>query len=148
VILATFIPLIISSGGNSGSQASTLIIQAMALGEISIADWWRIMRREIISGLLLGFSLCLLAFTIIFIWQNFTDAFGDHAQLIGLTVGCSLIGIVLWGTLMGSMLPLLLKKFGADPAASSTPFVATLVDVTGLMIYFSMAYLFLKGVLL
>jgi magnesium transporter len=148
VILATFIPLIISSGGNSGSQASTLIIQAMALGEISIADWWRIMRREIISGLLLGVSLCLIAFTVIFIWQNFTDAFGDHAQLIGLTVGCSLIGIVLWGTLMGSMLPLLLKKLGADPAASSTPFVATLVDVTGLLIYFSMAYLFLKGVLL
>lgn len=148
VILATFIPLIISSGGNSGSQASTLIIQAMALGEISIADWWRIMRREIISGLLLGLSLCIIAFTVIFIWQNFTDTFGDHAQLIGLTVGCSLIGIVLWGTLMGSMLPLVLKKFGADPAASSTPFVATLVDVTGLMIYFSMAYLFLKGVLL
>jgi magnesium transporter len=148
VILATFIPLIISSGGNSGSQASTLIIQAMALGEITIADWWRIMRREIVSGLLLGVSLCLIAFSVIFIWQNFTDSFGDHAQLIGLTVGCSLIGIVLWGTLMGSMLPLLLKKFGADPAASSTPFVATLVDVTGLMIYFSMAYLFLKGVLL
>ncbi len=148
VILATFIPLIISSGGNSGSQASTLIIQAMALGEITIADWWRIMRREIISGLLLGFSLCLIAFTVIFIWQNFTDAFGVHAQLIGLTVGCSLIGIVLWGTLMGSMLPLLLKKLGADPAASSTPFVATLVDVTGLMIYFTMAYLFLNGVLL
>jgi magnesium transporter len=148
VILATFIPLIISSGGNSGSQASTLIIQAMALGEITIADWWRIMRREIISGLLLGVSLCIIAFTVIFIWQNFTDTFGDHAQLIGLTVGCSLIGIVLWGTLMGSMLPLVLKKFGADPAASSTPFVATLVDVTGLMIYFSMAYLFLKGVLL
>lgn len=148
VILATFIPLIISSGGNSGSQASTLIIQAMALGEISIADWWRIMRREIISGLLLGFSLCIIAFTVIFMWQNFTDTFGAHAQLIGLTVGCSLIGVVLWGTLMGSMLPLVLKKFGADPAASSTPFVATLVDVTGLLIYFSMAYLFLKGVLL
>jgi magnesium transporter len=148
VILATFIPLIISSGGNSGSQASTLIIQAMALGEITIADWWRIMRREIVSGLLLGLSLCAIAFIVIFIWQNFTDTFGDHAQLIGLTVGCSLIGIVLWGTLMGSMLPLVLKKLGADPAASSTPFVATLVDVTGLLIYFSMAYLFLKGVLL
>lgn len=148
VILATFIPLIISSGGNSGSQASTLIIQAMALGEITIADWWRIMRREIVSGLLLGFSLCLIAFSVIFIWQNFTSTFGDHAILIGLTVGCSLIGIVLWGTLMGSMLPLILKKFGADPAASSTPFVATLVDVTGLLIYFTMAYLFLSGVLL
>jgi len=148
VILATFIPLIISSGGNSGSQASTLIIQAMALGEITIADWWRIMKREIVSGLLLGLSLCLIAFSVIFIWQNFADTFGDHAALIGLTVGCSLIGIVLWGTLMGSMLPLVLKKFGADPAASSTPFVATLVDVTGLLIYFTMAYLFLSGVLL
>jgi magnesium transporter len=148
VILATFIPLIISSGGNSGSQAATLIIQAMALGEITIADWWRIMRREIISGLLLGFSLCIIAFSVIFIWQSFTNTFGDHAALIGLTVGCSLVGIVMWGTLMGSMLPLLLKRMGADPAASSTPFVATLVDVTGIMIYFSMAYLFLKGVLL
>lgn len=148
VILATFIPLIISSGGNSGSQAATLIIQAMALGEITVADWWRIMRREIISGLLLGFSLCIIAFSVIFIWQSFTNTFGDHAALIGLTVGCSLVGIVMWGTLMGSMLPLFLKRMGADPAASSTPFVATLVDVTGIMIYFSMAYLFLKGVLL
>ncbi len=148
VILATFIPLIISSGGNSGSQAATLIIQAMALGEITIADWWRIMRREIISGLLLGLSLCIIAFSVIFIWQSFTNTFGEHAILIGLTVGCSLVGIVMWGTLMGSMLPLLLKRMGADPAASSTPFVATLVDVTGIMIYFTMAFLFLKGVLL
>jgi magnesium transporter len=148
VILATFIPLIISSGGNSGSQASTLIIQAMALGEITIADWWRIMKREIISGLLLGTSLCLIAFAVVFVWHFFSNTFGDYPMRIGLTVGCSLIGIVLWGTLMGSMLPLVLKKFGADPAASSTPFVATLVDVTGLLIYFSMAYLFLSGVLL
>jgi magnesium transporter len=148
VILATFIPLIISSGGNSGSQAATLIIQALALGEISISDWWRIMRRELISGLLLGTSLCLIALSVIFVWSSFSTAFGDHSLRIGLTVGCSLIGIVLWGTLMGSMLPLLLKKFGADPATSSTPFVATLVDVTGLLIYFSTAYLFLNGVLL
>ena len=148
VVLATFIPLIISSGGNSGSQASTLIIQAMALGEISITDWWRIMRREIVSGLLLGSSLCIIALLVISVWSSFTTTFGDHAMLIGLTVGCSLIGIVLWGTLMGSMLPLILKRLGADPAASSTPFVATLVDVTGLLIYFSMAYLFLSGVLL
>ena len=148
VILATFIPLIISSGGNSGSQAATLIIQALALGEISIADWWRILRRELISGMLLGTSLCLIAFSVIFIWSSFSTTFGDQSMRIGLTVGCSLIGIVLWGTLMGSMLPLLLKKFGADPATSSTPFVATLVDVTGLLIYFSMAYLFLNGVLL
>lgn len=148
VILATFIPLIISSGGNSGSQASTLIIQAMALGEITVADWWRIMRREIISGLLLGTALCIIGFSVIFLWHFFTPRFGEHVLRIGLTVGCSLIGIVLWGTLMGSMLPLMLKRLGADPAASSTPFVATLVDVTGLLIYFSMAYLFLKGVLL
>ncbi len=148
VILATFIPLIISSGGNSGSQASTLIIQAMALGEITIADWWRIMKREIISGLLLGTSLCIIALSVVFVWHFFSNIFGDHPLRIGLTVGCSLIGIVLWGTLMGSMLPLVLKKFGADPATSSTPFVATLVDVTGLLIYFSMAYLFLSGTLL
>jgi magnesium transporter len=148
VILATFIPLIISSGGNSGSQASTLIIQAMALGEITIADWWRIMRREILSGLLLGASLCIIALTVVFVWHFFSDTFGAYPLRIALTVGCSLLGIVLWGTLMGSMLPLVLKKFGADPAASSTPFVATLVDVTGLLIYFSMASLFLRGVLL
>ncbi|MFN4286381.1 MAG: magnesium transporter [Lacibacter sp.] len=148
VILATFIPLIISSGGNSGSQASTLIIQAMALGEITISDWWRIMRREIMSGLLLGTALCIIGFSVITVWHFLTPKFGEHYLRIGLTVGCSLIGIVLWGTLMGSMLPLILKRLGADPAASSTPFVATLVDVTGLLIYFSMAYLFLKGVLL
>ena len=148
VILATFIPLIISSGGNSGSQASTLIIQAMALGEIKLIDWWRILRREIFSGLLLGAALCIIGFSVISIWHIFSDRFGEHYFLIALTVSSSLIGIVLWGTLMGSMLPLLLKRLGADPAASSTPFVATLVDVTGLLIYFSMAYLFLSGILL
>src|SRR5687768_8555570 len=148
VILATFIPLIISSGGNSGSQASTLIIQAMALGELTIADWWRVMRREILSGLLLGTVLCIIGFGVISLWHSFSDIFGDHYIRIGLTVGFSLTGIVLWGTLMGSMLPLLLKKLGADPATSSTPFVATLVDVTGLLIYFAMAYLFLSGILL
>lgn len=148
VILATFIPLIISSGGNTGSQAATLIIQAMALGEISIADWWRIMRREIISGVLLGLTLCIISFSVISVWHIFSDTFGIHYIRIGLVVGCSLIGVVLWGTLMGSMLPLILKRLGADPAASSTPFVATLVDVTGLMIYFSIALLFLKGIIL
>ncbi len=148
VILATFIPLIISSGGNSGSQAATLIIQAMALREITIADWWRIMRREILSGLLLGLTLCLLGVLVILLWHTFSDAFGEYYLSIGLTVGISLIGVVLWGTLMGSMLPLLLKRLGADPAASSTPFVATLVDVTGLIIYFSVAYLMLTGKLL
>jgi magnesium transporter len=149
VILATFIPLIISSGGNSGSQASTLIIQAMALGEVTLADWWRIMRREIISGLLLGVTLCVLGITVISFWHFFSpETFGVHYLRIAFTVGFSLIGIVLWGSLMGSMLPLILKRLGADPAASSTPFVATLVDVTGLLIYFSMAYLLLSGTLL
>ncbi len=148
VILATFIPLIISSGGNSGSQASTLIIQAMALGELTITDWWRVMRREIFSGLLLGLTLCILGFSVITMWHYFSDTFGEHYLRIGFTVGFTLAGIVLWGSLMGSMLPLILKKLGADPAASSTPFVATLVDVTGLIIYFSMAYLILGGTLL
>lgn len=147
VMLATFVPLIISSGGNSGSQAATLIIQAMALGEITIRDWWRVMRREIFSGIFLGTTLCLLSFSVILCWQLITGSLNEPF-LIALVVGCSLIGVVLWGTLMGSMLPLLLKKLGADPAVSSTPFVATLVDVTGLIIYFSMAMLFLKGVLL
>lgn len=148
VILATFIPLIISSGGNSGSQAATLIIQAMALREISIADWWRIMRREIFSGILLGLTLCILGVSVIALWNSFSDIFGEHYLRIAFTVGLSLIGVVLWGTLMGSMLPLILKRVGADPAASSTPFVATLVDVTGLIIYFSVAFLILSGKLL
>ena len=148
VILATFIPLIISSGGNSGSQAATLIIQAMALKEISLEDWWKIMRREIISGLLLGITLCLIGIAVILIWHNFSSIFGEYYISIAFTVGLSLIGIILWGTLVGSMLPLILKRLGADPAASSTPFVATLVDVTGLIIYFSMAVLILSGKLL
>jgi len=149
VILALFIPLIISSGGNSGSQASTLIIQAMAVGEIKLADWWRVMRREIISGLLLGSVLGIIGFSRIVVWsQFFPDIYGPYYLFIGLAVGCSLLGVVLLGTLTGSMLPILLKKMGADPAVSSAPFVATLVDVTGLVIYFSCAYLFLKGILL
>lgn len=148
VILATFIPLIISSGGNSGSQASTLVIQAMALGEVTIADWWKIMRREIISGLLLGAVLCLMGIAVITAWHFLSDTFGVHYLRIAFTIGLSLVGIVMWGTLMGSMLPLLLKRFGADPAASSTPFVATLVDVTGLLIYFGVASVMLGGILL
>ena len=148
VVLATFIPLIISSGGNSGSQAATLIIQAMALKEISLEDWWKIMRREIISGLLLGLTLCLIGIAVILIWHNFSSIFGQYYISIAFTVGLSLIGIILWGTLVGSMLPLILKKLGADPAASSTPFVATLVDVTGLIIYFSVAVMILSGKLL
>ncbi len=149
VILALFIPLIISSGGNSGSQASTLIIQAMAVGEIKLADWWRVMRREIISGLLLGTVLGIIGFSRIVVWsQFFPDIYGPYYVFVGLAVGFSLLGVVLLGTLTGSMLPILLKKMGADPAVSSAPFVATLVDVTGLVIYFSCAYLFLKGLLL
>ncbi len=147
-LLASFIPIIIASGGNTGSQAATLIIQAMALGEITLEDWWRIIRREIISGLLLGATLALLGITIIFIWHFFSDVFGQYYLSIALTIGLSIMGVVLWGTLIGSMLPLILKRLGADPAASSTPFVATLVDVTGLIIYFSVAILVLSGKLL
>jgi magnesium transporter len=148
VVLALFVPLIISSGGNSGSQASTLIIQAMAVGEITIVDWWRVLRREIISGLLLGVMLGLIGFFRIIFWNAFFHTYGDHGILIAFTVGISLIGVVLWGTISGSMLPIVLKKLGADPATSSAPFVATLVDVTGLIIYFSAAYIFLSGILL
>ncbi|MEP7106730.1 MAG: magnesium transporter [Ferruginibacter sp.] len=149
VVLALFIPLIISSGGNTGSQASTLIIQAMAVGELTMANWWKVMRREIIQGLMLGSVLGLIGFTRVIIWSKILpDVYGSHNYLIGFTVGTSLIGVVLWGTLTGSMLPLVLKRLGADPAVSSAPFVATLVDVTGLIIYFSVAYLFLQGILL
>jgi len=148
VVLALFVPLIISSGGNSGSQASTLIIQAMALGEITLADWWRVMKREIISGLLLGLALGTIGFLRIYVWTIFSPMYGPHWFLIGCTVGIALIGIVLWGSLAGSMLPILLKRLGADPASSSAPFVATLVDVTGLVIYFTVAMMFLRGVLL
>lgn len=148
VVLALFVPLIISSGGNSGSQASTLIIQAMAIGEITISDWWAVLRREILSGLMLGSVLGIIGFTRVAIWQQFTHIYGVHWFFIGITVGVSLVGVVLWGTLSGSMLPMLLKRLGADPAVSSAPFVATLVDVTGLIIYFSVAYLFLAGLLL
>jgi len=149
VFLATFIPLIISSGGNSGSQASTLIIQALAVGEIKLSHWWKVMRREIISGFLLGTVLGIIGFLRIIVWHHiFPDVYGEHFLLVGVVVWCSLIGVVLWGTLTGSMLPLILKRLGADPAVSSAPFVATLVDVTGLIIYFEVSYLFLKGLVL
>jgi magnesium transporter len=149
VVLALFVPLIISSGGNSGSQASTLIIQAMAIGEITIHDWWKVMRREIISGILLGSVLGIIGFLRILIWHYFApQLYGEHWMLIGITVGCTLVGVVLWGTIAGSMLPIILKRLGADPAVSSAPFVATLVDVTGLIIYFSIAFLLLSGSLL
>ena len=148
LVLSTFIPLIISSGGNSGSQAATLIIQAMALGEITVQDWWRIARREIKSGLFMGLTLGLIGYGIVIGGHSFLGLFGEHYAEVGLAIGTALIGVVLWGTLMGSMLPLLLKRLGADPATSSTPFIATLVDVTGLLIYFGTAFLMLRGILL
>ncbi len=145
VVLALFVPLIISSGGNSGSQAATLIIRALAVGELGLADWWRVMRREILSGLALGSILGIIGFFRVILWQQMFGIYGQHWLLIAFTVGLSLVGVVLWGTLSGSMLPFLMKRLGADPAASSAPFVATLVDVTGLVIYFSVATLLLTG---
>ena len=148
VVLALFIPLIVSSGGNSGSQAATLIIRAMALGEVTLTDWYRILRREIMSGLALGILLGILGFTRIAVWSIFTNLYGPHWIAIATTIGLALTGVVLWGSLMGSMLPLILKRLGADPATSSAPFIATLVDVTGLLIYFSLAAMLLSGTLL
>jgi magnesium transporter len=148
-VLALFIPLIMSSGGNSGSQASTLIIQAMALGELTISDWWKVMRRELITGFLLGLILGTIGIIRIIMWQQLhIFDYGPHWKLLSYTIFFSLMGIVLWGSLMGSMLPIILKRLKLDPAASSAPFVATLVDVTGILLYFSMAYLFLKGIML
>jgi magnesium transporter len=148
VVLALFVPLIISSGGNSGSQAATLIVRALALGEIRLRDWWMVLRREISSGLVLGTILGVIGFLRIAIWSTFSTVYGEHWLLVAITVSTSLVGIVLWGTISGSMLPFVLKRFGADPATSSAPFVATLVDVTGLVIYFSTAWLVLRGTLL
>jgi magnesium transporter len=148
VVLALFIPLIISSGGNSGSQATSLIIRAMALREIKLSDWWKIMKREVLSGLMLGTILGTIGFIRISVWSMFSDVYGAHWLLIAFTVGFSLVLVVLWGSLSGSMLPLILRKLKFDPAKSSAPFVATLVDVTGLVIYFGVAILFLSGTLL
>ncbi|HWA28389.1 MAG TPA: magnesium transporter [Lacunisphaera sp.] len=148
VVLALFVPLIISSGGNAGSQAATLVIRAMALGEVTLARWWLVMRRELAAGFLLGLVLGTIGFLRIVIWSRFSNIYGEHALLVAATVGVALVGIVLWGSLMGSMLPLGLKRLGFDPATSSAPFVATLVDVTGLVIYFSVAYFILRGTLL
>jgi magnesium transporter len=148
VVLSLFIPLIISSGGNAGSQASTIIIRAMALGEVRLTDWWRVMRHELVTGLTLGCILGSIGFVRIVLWQHFFHTYGHHAYLLGTTVGLSLVGIVLWGTLAGALLPFILRRVGFDPASASTPFVATLVDVTGLIIYFTVANLTLKGTLL
>lgn len=148
VLLAIFVPLIISSGGNSGSQASTLIVRALALGEVRLRDWWRVIRREVAAGLGLGLILGVLGLLRIVVWHAAFGAYGDHSLMLGLTVGLSLLGVVLWGTLTGSMLPLILDRLGFDPASASAPFVATLVDVTGLVIYFTFASIFLRGTLL
>lgn len=148
VVLSIFVPLVISSGGNSGSQASTLIIRAMALGEVKLKDWWRVMRREILSGFSLGAILGTLGFIRISSWALLFHSYGEHWLLVAITVGLALIGIVLWGSLAGSMLPFILRRIGLDPAASSAPFVATLVDVSGLIIYFSVAAFILRGTLL
>ncbi len=147
VVLAMFIPLIISSGGNTGSQASTLVIRALALGEITIRNWWLIIRKEIRVGLLLGGLLGLIGFLRVVIWAQFTTLYGPHWLELAMTVGFSLVGVVLWGNTIGSLFPLLLKRLGMDPAVSSAPFVATLVDVTGLIIYFSVASLLLGSIL-
>ena len=148
VVLALFLPLIISSGGNSGSQASTLIIRAMALGEVTLRDWFRVMRKEIMAGLLLGCVLGLIGFMRVALWSQFSTIYGPHWLLVAFTVGLALVGVVLWGSLSGSMLPFVLRRVGADPATSSAPFVATLVDVTGLIIYFSIALLIMRGAML
>lgn len=148
VVLSLFMPLAISSGGNAGSQASTLVIRALALGELRVRDWWFVVKREIAAGLSLGLILGAVGFLRITLWSTFSTVYGPHWMLIAATVGVSLVGIVLWGSLMGSVLPLILKKLGLDPATSSAPFVATLVDVTGLIIYFNVAYVFMKGILL
>jgi magnesium transporter len=148
VVLALFVPLVISSGGNAGSQAATLVIRALALGEFKLRDWWRIMRRELAVGTALGAILGVIGFLRIGVWSMFSDVYGPHWILVAATVGIALVGIVLWGSLMGSMLPLLLKRLGFDPATSSAPFVATLVDVTGLIIYFSVAFMIMRGTLL
>ncbi len=148
VVLALFIPLLISSGGNSGSQATTLVIRAMALGELRLRDWWRVIRREVLAGMALGLLLGSIGFLRIVIWQAIAHSYGEHYLLVALTIAFSLLGVVTFGTLAGSMLPFILRRCGLDPASASAPFVATLVDVTGLIIYFSVAKWILTGVLL
>jgi len=148
VVLALFIPLIISSGGNSGSQATTLVIRAMALGEVRLRDWWRVVRREFLAGLGLGLVLAIIGFIRIVLWEALFHTYGPHYIGIAATVSISLVGVVLWGTLAGSMLPFILRRLGFDPASASAPFVATLVDVSGLVIYFTAAAAILGGTLL
>ncbi len=148
VVLALFIPLIISSGGNSGSQASTLVVRAIALGEVKLTDWWRVLGREILMGLALGLILGVIGLIRILLWPNTQQIYGEHYALVGATVAVSLVGVVLWGSVSGSMLPFMLRRLGFDPASASAPFVATLVDVVGLIIYFTVGGVILHGVLL
>jgi magnesium transporter len=148
VVLALFVPLVISSGGNSGSQATTLVIRAMALGEVRLRDWWRVVRREFFSGLTLGVILATIGVIRILVWDSIFHTYKGHAGVLAITVGLALVGVVMWGTLVGSMLPFLLRRLNFDPASASAPFVATLVDVTGLVIYFTTAQFILRGTLL
>jgi magnesium transporter len=148
LVLALFIPLVISSGGNSGSQASTLVIRAMAMQEVRLRDWWRVLRRELAAGLLLGVILGAIGLLRVLLWPSREEIYGAHFVLVGATVSLSLVWIVMWGAVAGSMLPFALRRLGFDPASASAPFVATLVDVTGLVIYFSVATVILSGTLL
>jgi len=148
VVLAIFLPLIISSGGNSGSQAATLIVRAMALGEVKLRDWWRIIRRELLAGVTLGTILALLGVARIFAWEGMFGSYGEHYLLVATTMGLSVIGVVTVGTVSGSMLPFALRRIGLDPATASAPFVATVVDVSGLIIYFEIARFVLRGTIL
>jgi magnesium transporter len=148
-VLMLFLPLILSSGGNSGSQATTLIIRAMAIKDVALRDWWLVFLRELSAGLLLGCALAALGLLRIFLWQTFHLAdYGQHYALLAFAIGGSLVGVVLWGSLVGAMLPMLLRWLRLDPATCSAPFVATMVDVTGIIIYFNVAYVALRGTLL
>jgi magnesium transporter len=155
LVLSLLMPLIISSGGNSGSQATSLIIRAMALGEVELSDWWRVAGRELLSGIALGVILGILGAGRIYLWQwlhergvGFGYDYGPHHELVALTIALAVLGVVTFGSLTGSMLPFLLRRLGLDPASASAPFVATLVDVTGLVIYFTVALITLRGTLL
>jgi magnesium transporter len=148
VVLALFIPLIISSGGNAGSQATSLVIRALAVGDLRLRDWWYVLGREVVTGLTLGVLLGAIGMLRIVLWPTGRDLYGDHYMLLGLTVAVSTVGVVTFGALVGSMLPFVLRRLGLDPATASAPFVATLVDVTGLVIYFTVAAVLLAGTIL
>jgi len=148
VVLSVFIPLIISSGGNSGSQASTLVIRAMALGEVKLGDWWRVVHREVVQGVSIGSILGVIGLARVFVWEALFHSYAPHTVRLAFTVAISVMGVVTFGTIAGSMLPFLLRRIGLDPASASAPFVATLVDVTGIVIYFTIASILLRGTLL